>query len=174
MTTLILGVIDILYENEGEKERPNPITKKGKVRKSEARRLQREMDGHDSKADGPTTTSQVAEILEEKYGVMNAFYNEYQDSIQAALIHSLEGALEDLYLGSPITDPLAEASQEIQSGFQFFLASAEIETMGIEGVPTQAALERRSLRFKGKKGPNKRPSFIDTGLYQASMRAWTE
>ena len=33
------------------------------------------------------------------------------------------------------------------------------------------ALDGISRRFKNKKGPP-RPSFIDTGTYQAAMRAW--
>ncbi|EJC5177426.1 DUF1353 domain-containing protein [Salmonella enterica] len=42
---------------------------------------------------------------------------------------------------------------------------------GTEGVPTARALEGISKRFKNRKG-EPRPSFIDTGMFQASMRAW--
>lgn len=158
MTTLVLGVIEVPYENEG-KDAP-----KGKKRRR----------GEGSARGKPTTTVDVANFLEEKYGVMAVFYEQYKDSIGNAVVHSLEGALEDIFLGSPNTDPFAEAGQEIASGFREFLLSAQIEELGVPGVPTQASIERRSLRFKDKVSAGPRPSFISTGTYELSMRAWIE
>lgn len=139
MTKLVLGVIDIPYDNSGA-----------------------------------TTTVDVAKILEEKYGVMQAFYDAHQNDIMKSVVSSVEGALEDLFAGARVEDPFAEAGQAIQSEFRTFLMSGEIESMGIVGVPTQAAQKRRSLRFKGKVGPTQRPSFIDTATYELAMVAWVE
>jgi hypothetical protein len=156
MTDLILGVVDVPYENEGATPKKKPKR------------------GEGSSRGAPMTTVSVATILEEKYGVMQAFYDSHKDSVIGSLINSAEGALETLFMGGPVTDPFADASQSIQAEFRTFLMTAEIEGMGIPGVPTKAAQDRRSLRFKAKVGPNQRPSFIDTGTYELSMRAWIE
>jgi hypothetical protein len=42
---------------------------------------------------------------------------------------------------------------------------------GMPGVPTRRALDGISKRLKNKKG-DPRASFVDTGTYQAAMRAW--
>lgn len=122
----------------------------------------------------PTTTVIVANILEEKYHVLGTYVEHHKHDIEQACLNSLEGALENLHMGMPIGDPYAEAGQEIASGFRTFLMTAEMEQMGIEGVPTQAALDRESLRFKAKHGNAQRPSFVDTGTYEASARMWIE
>lgn len=153
-----MGCIDIPYENEGRDADPSRKRKRGQG----------------SSRGAPTTTAQVAQILEDKYGVMRVFYDNNKDAIEAAVVHSVEGALEDLFLGAPVKDPFAEAGAEVASGFREFLLSGQIEQLGVEGVPTQAAQDRRSLRFKSKRAKAQRPSFIDTGLYELSARAWVE
>ena len=156
MKYLVMGVVDVPYENEG-------ITPKRKTKRGEG-----------SSRGAPTTTVDVATILEEKYSVMQTFYDARKQDITASLVSSAEGALEDLFAGGHPTDPFAETGQFVQSEFRTFLMSAEIESLGIPGVPTKAAQNRRSLRFKAKVGPSERPSFIDTGTYELSMRSWVE
>lgn len=140
MTTLVLGVIDVPYDDRNE----------------------------------PTSTAQVATWLENKYGVMATYVERHKKDIENSLVNSMEGALEDLYAGSPIKDPYSDAMQEVQSGFRMFLMTGEIEGMGVEGVPTQAAIDRKSHRFKDKQSDHARPSFIDTSTYEMSMRAWVK
>ena len=147
MTDLVLGVVDVPYSD-------------GNV-KSE-------------KSSSPTTTVDVAQILEEKYGIMQAFYDAHKVDITQSLVNSAEGALENIFTGGQVVDPFAEAGQFVQSEFRTFLMTAEIESMGVPGVPTQASIKRRSLRFKNKVASGPRPSFIDTGTYEMSMRAWVE
>ena len=142
MTTLVLGVIDIPYDNR---------------------------DG-----EGMTTTAKVAGILEAKYGVMGTYVTAHKDDIEKELINSVESALEDLFSGAPMRDPFQEATQGIQTGFGIFLTSGEIEGLGLPGVPTKAAIKRRNLRFKKRKKPGYRPSFVDTSTYELSMRAWVK
>jgi len=172
MTDLVLGVIDVPYENEGKSPAAR-MTKKGRVHHSDAMRIEREMSGHDANG-GPATTMKVARWLEEKYGVMQVFFDAHKDDITAALIDSLSGALENLHAGAPVGDPFAEAGQVITRDFRTFLLSGEIEGLGVEGVPTQAALERRSLRFKSGRSEGPRPSFIDTATYELAMRSWID
>ena len=164
MTDLILGVIDVPYSDDGKKPpRKRKHNKKG-----------RSVEAKEPEDTGPTTTAQVAQILEDKYGVMQAFYDLTKDNILGECIHSLEGALEDLYAGAPVHDPYAEATQNIDAGFRQFLMQAEIESMGIEGVPTQASIDRQSLRFKSGTASGPRPSFINTALYELSFRSTIE
>jgi len=170
MTDLIFAVIETAYGNDGKAPEPRK-TKLGRTHKGDAKRVAREAEHG---ASGPATTVTVAQALEAKYGVMATFYEQYADQITGALVHSIEGALEDIYAGSPNVDPFAEAGQEIMEGFRHFLMSGEIETLGIPGVPTKAAQERKSSRFKSGKNPNERPSFVDTSLYENSFRASVE
>jgi hypothetical protein len=69
----------------------------------------------------------------------------------------------------------AEGEGEIEAAFRQFLEQQEMDGR-VDGVPTKASLKGVSHRLKrpnAKDNPT-RPSFIDTGLYSASMKAWTE
>lgn len=167
MTSLTFGNISIPYDDGGKPTRRKVSKHPRKGKKTKAPPTSKG-------SEAPTTTDKVAAILEEKYGVYAAFFEQNQDHIQAAMVHSAAGALEDLFAGSPITDPFAEAGAEIEAGFKVWLMQGEIEKMGIPGVPTKAAIERRSLRFKSKKGPSVRPSFVDTSLFESSATVWIE
>lgn len=122
-----------------------------------------------------TTTGDVAEFLERKYHVMEVFYNEHEQDVADALAEGMKDVLEAVIMGaSPPADPFLAGTSEIEHLFQRFIESGEMETLGYPGVPTQAALEGRSLRFKAKRGPSRRVSFYDTGLYVSSFKAWIE
>jgi hypothetical protein len=139
---------------------------------------------------GNSTTGDVAEILEGKYHIMEVFFEWNAAEVTAYLEDSTEKACRSLFAGAPSTlNPFAGGTSKIEAAFKQFLAQGEIETFGIPGVPTQAALDGVSHRFKSgvnwawEVGPNgkrrkvhgvRRPSFIDTGLYQASFKAWVE
>ena len=136
-------------------------------------------------ADEAITTGKVAKILEARYGVMGAFYLRHKVDIHAALTKSLQGQVVGILNGKPLnSDPYARACADIDSMFKKFLSLSEIEKMGIEGVPTQAALDGKTTRFKAGKNKGKRrgkatkgqrrPSFIDSGTYQASEKSWVE
>lgn len=143
MTTLQLGVLDIPYSDNPEEGSKDV-----------------------------STTGDVAEILEGKYHLFTAFYVEHENDINKALMDGFEDALESMLMGAPAdADPFAAGCQKIDQEFRTFLMKAEIEKMGIDGVPTKAALDGKSIRFKRKKGP-RRPSFIDSGLLEASFRSW--
>lgn len=160
MTTLHLGVVDIPYVRERETvpQRAKRI-KKGRKTRS----VDREPD--------QITTGDVAEILEAKYGVMDAFWTRHGQEAVDALTEAIVGQTENLLAGGPVSgSPYAEAESAIEDMFKQFLTQGEIEQMGIEGVPTQAAV--RDVNHRLKKGRGKRrPSFVDTGLYQASFAA---
>src|ERR1700743_475626 len=113
--------------------------------------------------DKSMTTGDVAEILEAKYEVMQQFYDHHQQQIADDLAEGMVGVLESTLMGAPPTlDPYGSGTSKGEQSFRDFLDRKEIETYGIPGVPTQAALKGVSHRFKRpyKKRPP-RPSFID-------------
>lgn len=115
-------------------------------------------------------TGDVAEFLEDKYGIMAHFFWLYGPIIAELMAESIAGQLENIIAGAPPSkDPFAEAMSKVHDLFVNFLDDEEMN--GMPGVPTLRALMGISKRFKDKKGPP-RPSFIDTGTYQAAMRAW--
>ncbi|ELM7725916.1 hypothetical protein Q2P40_004332 [Escherichia coli] len=120
--------------------------------------------------DENTTTGDVAEYLEEKYQIMQTFFDRYSKDIADLMANDMAASLENMMAGAPpAKDPLAESMSRIHDLFVAFLDNTEMN--GLPGVPTRRALDSISRRFKNKKGPP-RPSFIDTGTYQAAMRAW--
>lgn len=155
---LILGVIDIPYAHYAPVEIQ---TKKGK-------RVVTKKVGVLS-----TTTGEVAKILEEKYEVMAEFVIAHNDDIQKAVTSSIEGHLINM-LVSGITrgTGFEEAMDEIQEEFKKYLDAEEMAGF-VPGVPTQAALMGVNHRLGRSTGP-RRPSFIDTGLYQKSFKCWVE
>ena len=122
-----------------------------------------------------TTTGDVAEILEAKYHPMEAFVELHLSEIAEDLAQGFQGTLESILMGAPPpSDPFATGTGKIEDRFKQFLSLGEMEALGYPGVPTKAAIERRSSRFKTKRGPAQRPSFIETGQYQASFKAWID
>lgn len=164
--TLRLGVIDVPYANEAQHEKI-PQAEKGKANKP----LKPKTEG------GTQTTGDVAEILEAKYHIMDTFAFARLPDIAKELEQSIAGSLETLMMGGhPNSNPFKSAESAITAMFKQFLATADIEHMGIEGVPTQAAKNGVNHRLKhpyAKSNP-RRASFIDTGLYSQSFVAWIE
>ncbi|HAV8980451.1 TPA: hypothetical protein JLE55_002849 [Escherichia coli] len=120
--------------------------------------------------DENTTTGDVAEYLEEKYQIMQTFFDRYSKDIADLMANDMAASLENMMAGAPpAKDPLAESMSRIHDLFVAFLDNTEMN--GLPGVPTRRALLGISKRFKNKKG-DPRASFIDTGNYQAAMRAW--
>lgn len=153
MPILHLGVIEIPYADLK--------TKGGRKKKSR---------------NGSLTTGDVAEILEAEYHIMEVFFNEHRDEIIGYITEAMVGGLETALMGGPENaDIYAAANDQIRVAFQKFIESGEMERLGYPGVPTQAALSGVSHRFK--KPYAKRPrrvSFVDTGLYVSSFKAWLD
>lgn len=149
---LHLGVIDVPYHLA-----PSPRQKKPRA--------------------STVTTGDVATYLEDRYHILEHFFQHHEADIAADCEQSLSGAIENFMAGAPPSnDPLAGATSAIEDRMKQFLSTQEIERIGFPGIPTQAARKGVSHRRKhpyAKKNP-RRPSFIDTGLMQSSYKAWTE
>lgn len=127
--------------------------------------------------DGKATTDEVADILEEKYHVMEVFYEETKDHIAESFAQSAKAVLEDLMSGAPheALSLTFEATEEIGTAFRTFIDRQSLDGI-VPGVPTAAALKgvsHRKAHPYAKANPE-RVSFKDTGLYEASFRAWTD
>lgn len=155
--TLVLGVVDIPYVQSPEPLKPRKDGRPAKPKKLKS---------------GEQTTGMIAEILEDKYQIMQRFFDMHKANIAEDLTEAMAGSLESLLMGAPPrADLFASGTSKIEQQFRSFLENKEMDKLGIAGVPTAAALAGISHRFKGKFGPE-RPSFIDTGLYASAMKSW--
>lgn len=169
MTVLHLGCVDLPYVQDAAHTvpaAPKP-TKSGKPRKARVR-----------KRSGPvaanSTTGDVAQLLEDKYHIMEIFTEVHEEDIDEDIGASLARAIENMMDGKPMpADPYAQAEEDIEQRFREFLDNKEMDETGTPGVPTTASLRGVNHRLKIKRG-QPRPSFIDSGLYQSSARAWTD
>lgn len=160
MPTLHLGVIDIPYAYEREK-----TSKRGKLLKKKL------------KVSSSITTGEVADILEEKYHLMELFFEAHREQIEERLHESLAGALESVAMGAPPDmNAFAAGEQGVAELFKQFITSGEAERMGIPGTPTEAALKGVSHRkaHPYAKANARRPSFYDTGMYADHFTAWVD
>lgn len=170
MPILRLGVIELPYQVPPKKRKARKVTRKIKGTKIRVRERQA--------AQKAMTTGDVATILEDKYHVMEVFYEMHKDDVVLpALLNSLQGSLESVLMGGPPSaDPFKAAGTEIENAMKSFINNQEMEKIGYPGVPTQAALKgiNRRLSHPFSKNNPRRPSFLDYGLYQSSMKAWVE
>lgn len=157
MPTLHLGVIDLPYTASPPKRRKR-------------------------RSASTVTTGDVAGWLENKYHVMEIFYEQHADDIVGKeLINSLQGYVQSLMQGAPLTiDPFGTATSKIEDGLKQFIISGEMDSLGYPGVPTKAAQDRsagrrRGARFKSARATatgQKAVSFYDSGLYEGSIKSW--
>ena len=172
MTTLHLGVIDVAY---GWAAPPGETTVQAGLRvkrRKKKRTRARSLFGLTS----AITTGDVATILEDKYHLMESFYQVHEKDIGNLIVQAVAGRLENIQLGAPTgSDAFGTATNQIEDMFKKFLSTREVEHLGIPGVPTKAAQEGVSHRFLhpyAKRG--ERPSFIDTSLYVSSFKSWVD
>jgi hypothetical protein len=164
MPILHLGVIDIPYVEAPAA--PKKIAKAG--------RRPRPHKKHAAKY-GNVTTGDVAGFIENRYHVMEIFWELHQDAIAADFENSISGAIETLLMGGPANlDVMGTATSQLEDRFKQMLSGRELDTLGYPGIPTAAAEAGVSHRHKSgfTKNRTPRPSFIDTGLYQASFKSW--
>ena len=119
----------------------------------------------------PTTTGDVAGYLEDEYHVMRTFLELHEQDIADAVAQQLMGLMENAKMGQPLVIGSIQFDK-VQLQFADYIESAEWEKTS--GQPTQAAQLgiRHSKKFVYANARGPRPSFLDTGLYKDSFRAW--
>ena len=129
---------------------------------------------------GTVTTGDVAGWLEDKYHILEIYSQVHGPDMATAMEEGARGALESLLMGAPATiDVFAGGASKIEEGMKEFITNGEMDSLGYPGVPTQAAIDRalgkkRSGRKKkrGRRSNSRPVSFVDTELYESSLRAW--
>lgn len=163
MPILHLGVVDLPYVGNETRGARRARVKAGKAAKPPAVNV------------GVDLTGDVAEILEEKYHVMQHFYELHGQEIADLVANSMAGNLETMLMGGPHAEAsFASAESGIDQMFRNFLSNKELDALGYPGIPTQAAKDGVNPRFKSGRGPKNRPSFIASGLYQSSFKTWVD
>lgn len=163
--TLHLGVVD----------QPYAVNAPRRVRVTRPRRG--ELLRTTAPASGAQTTGDVAQWLEDRYHVMETFYELHQQEIADEFATSMADSLVDLLAGAPPSSNIfAGIESELDTRFKQFISAQEMDGLGVPGVPTQAAKRGVNHRLKHPyaKGNPERPSFRDTGLYQASFKSWVD
>lgn len=173
MTTLHLGVIDIPYVVHVPDKKRRVAVRTGRHAGKPVHKVT-----YTAAPSGGETTGDVAGFLEDKYHVMEFFYEDIgPDLIAKAIEHSAAGVIENIMMGAPAEglSLTAEAESEVEAAFRHFLDQGEMDNIA-SGVPTKAALKGVNHRLKHpySKDNKARPSFIDTGMYQASFKFWVE
>ena len=118
----------------------------------------------------------MAEILESKYQIMAKFFNLHHVEVIQALEGGVEGQLEAIMMGAGVSDnPFLEGESEIERVFKDFINARELDGV-VNGVPTDASLKgvNHSFLHPYAKSNPVRPSFVDTGLYRDSFKAWID
>lgn len=112
------------------------------------------------------TTGEVAQILEDKYGVMQGFVDKHEEFIAKSIEDSVAGELESLLMGkTEVSDPFQTAMGKIETRFRDYLTKEET------GFRPKTQLT--GSRFKRQyRRTTKKIAFVDTGLYRRNFKAW--
>lgn len=122
------------------------------------------------------TTAEVAAELEAKYSIVETFVELEEDNITELLEDAYGEHLEAIMSMESVPKEIVTSKQtdKIEANFRKALSSRRFDGV-ISGVPTTAAQRGVShLRQHPYAKRPPRPSFIDTGMYQRSFRAWVE
>lgn len=124
---------------------------------------------------GGVTTGQVANWLEKgtnrmgPYSIMQTFVNKNKDMIQKEISEEMA---DILMRNRGMRDALP--MDAISTALKQALSSRAFDGTQGDLIPTKAAMMGKTSRFKKGKKKGPRPSFIDTGLYQSSIRVVLE
>jgi len=122
-------------------------------------------------ADTGQTTGEVAEILEDKYGVMQKFADQNLDFMAQSITDGVIGAIENAFAGAPQTaNVFAEGLSKIEDRFHDYIDHEEhgIRTKSKEKPLSGVRKKRQYRRVTGK------TTFVDSGLYRNSFKVWVK
>lgn len=124
-------------------------------------------------SNGSTTTGDVAGYLEDRYHVMRIFLELNEGFIHERIVNNVAGAIESIAQGNRVPKlDLRPAMDEIQERFRDALDSGELHQVLPKSQQVSDETLKTSARKKAIKQDESRQAFIDSGLYQASFRAW--
>lgn len=168
---LVLGFESFPYSARYSADSPLPTLLKGRRPKVTTRT-------HTAYGAGKTT-GQVAKELEDQYKIVEEFWKFEEDNFVELLEEAFAEDLEDVMQMKKLTQKTkgisVKETDKIEERFRQNLSERRYDGV-IAGVPTLAAQRgvshMRSHPYSRRNPP--RASFIDTGMYQRSFRAWVE
>jgi hypothetical protein len=122
------------------------------------------------------SSSQVAIELETRYRIVETFYNLEEDNLIIPLLADdyrdlLDAQMSGLQTVATVT---TRTTDKIEQRFRRNLTGRRYDGV-IRGVPTRTSQRGIShLRLKPSAARGSRPSFVNTGLYMRSFKAWEE
>lgn len=132
--------------------------------------------------DEDVTTYEVAKKLEKKYQVMGIFVEKEMNNIQQVVVDAVLGEIDNMKMGKPKTTLGNRTLGGIEELFRDFLDADEWQNITGKtimaarmGITSRKKMTIERLLVNGFMGGDEpRPAFIDTGLYQATFRAWID
>ena len=120
-------------------------------------------------AEDGETTGEVAQYLEDKFGVMQTFFDMNSGYIADRIENSLAGSIETLVMkGSPQEDIFASGMSDVEHRFREYI------TMQEHGIQLKSEAQGSRFKMQYKKVKAKKIAFVDTGLYRRSFKAWVD
>lgn len=116
------------------------------------------------------STGEVADLLEEKYHVMEIFFDMHKKDIAGYLEDSIAGAIENTLGGAKVVNPFSSATGKIEKKFRDYIDSQEhgIQLKKHKAPKAGARKKRQYVKVKEV------TSFIDSGLFRGSFKSWIE
>lgn len=117
-------------------------------------------------------TTDVAKELEDRYNLTEIFWDKIENMVVGEIEVIYSDMLEEVMAGVayPKKAETSELTEQIEDAFKTYL---DRETHGIKTLAAQRGVSYL-LPHPYARGNPPRPSFIDTGLYRQSFRAWVE
>lgn len=116
-------------------------------------------------------SAEVAKELEERYELVDTFYLGIEEDLAFALEEFYEEEIETIMMEKPPKKiPSDKMTKKIEREFRQYLQKEE---HGIHTLAAQRGVSHLLPQPYSRKN-RPRPSFIDTGLYMQSFRAWVE
>jgi hypothetical protein len=122
------------------------------------------------------TAQKVASILEGKYGIVETFQKIYDEEINNIIHEGFKEIAEKTILErkgqtrTSLKNLMKPSTKQIEGMFKSFLRAEEMNGMA-PGVPTKASFGKQRKRGRSIKPHS---SFVRTGIYMSSFRAWID
>jgi len=117
-----------------------------------------------------TSTGDVAEILEDKYQVMQRFFDMYDKDIVKDIEDGIAGAIENAFAGQKNPNLFAGSMSKTEKRFRNYL---DKEEHGIQLKKHKApkAGARKKMQYKKVEHTT---AFVSSGLFRLNFKAWIE
>lgn len=121
--------------------------------------------------EGSKTVGDVAEIIEDKFHVMQIFADMHEQDMADELSISYANAMDSIFSGRPMPkDFAASATAKIGDMFETYINTQE-HGIDLKKLRKPLAGSRKKRQYRKAKAAT---AFLDTGLYRGAFKAWTE